>query len=119
MNRYDIYLIVFVIVICICILVFPKDEFSNKVAKVTYKNKEVLTIDLTKDEKKIYTVEGKNGTVMILHDHGKIEVLEENSPLHLCSKQGSISKSTETIICLPNQIVISIHEKDEYDAIVK
>ena len=48
----------------------------------------------------------------------KIRVITENSPLHLCSKQGFISKSYETIVCLPNKIVIKIENDKNLDGVV-
>ena len=48
-----------------------------------------------------------------------IRVIEENSPRHLCSKQGYIKDSMESIICLPNRIVIEIDTIEELDAVVK
>ena len=47
----------------------------------------------------------------------KIKVLKEDSPLHLCSKQGYISKSYESIICLPNKIVIKLENNSDIDVI--
>ena len=40
---------------------------------------------------------------------------EEESPLHLCSKQGFIEESYESIVCLPNKIVIKISSKKKKD----
>ena len=44
-------------------------------------------------------------------------MLKEDSPLHLCSKQGYISKSYESIICLPNKIVIKLENNSDIDVI--
>ena len=50
----------------------------------------------------------------------KIRVVEENSPLHLCSKQGFIDKSYETIVCLPNKVVIKlVSDSEGLDGVVK
>ena len=52
------------------------------------------------------------------HYNKSAKVVEEKSPLHLCSKQGYISKSYETIVCLPNKIVIKLESNDDLDVIV-
>ena len=62
---------------------------------------------------------GYNGEVVIFAGQGKIKIEEENSPLHLCSKQGYISASYETIVCLPNKITIKIEAIDSLDTVVK
>ena len=89
-------------------------------AYVYFENDLVLTIDLRVKEKKEYVVKGALGDVFITSVDGKVKVEEENSPYHLCSKQGYIKESYESIVCLPNKIVIKMGGADEkIDAIVK
>ena len=57
-----------------------------------------------------------NGNVKIKAGNGRIKVIEETSEKHLCSKQGYIEESYETIVCLPNKIVIKITSGEKYDA---
>ena len=73
---------------------------------------------MTKEEQ-TYEVKGYNGPVYISAGNGKIKVEDEDSPLHLCSKQGYITKSYETIVCLPNKIVVKIENKSDIDTIIK
>ncbi len=110
MNKSDLKLIIVIILIAIIILFMVAifNNNSNKKALIYYDNDLVLTIDLTEKEKKEYFVDGYNGVVKIITEDGKIKVDEEESPLHLCSKQGFIDKTYETIVCLPNKIVIKI-----------
>lgn len=117
MNKSDIKLIIIIILIAIIVL-FMIAILSNspsKKALVYYDNNLVLTIDLTKKEKKEYLVDGYNGIVKIVVEDGKIKVDEEDSPLHLCSKQGFITETYETIVCLPNKIVIKIVSSKDAD----
>lgn len=121
MNKSDWILIITIAFLCILWIVFPfaKQEPSQKIAVVYYKNKEIKTIPLNQNETKEYEVVGENGKIQIEVKNGKVRVKQENSPLHICSKQGFIEKSTETIVCLPNKIVIKIKEKDPLDTIVR
>ena len=113
MNKNDFKLI-FILIIFIIIL-FPFFNIKNNdKALVYYKNELILSIDLNID--KTYEVNGKNGTVKIVVKDNKIKVDSENSPKHICSKQGYISKSYESIVCLPNEIVIKIENKEEIDS---
>ena len=52
--------------------------------------------------------------------HNKMaDVTEASCPDHLCVHQASISKSGETIVCLPNRVVVRVMSQEEspYDAI--
>ena len=113
MNKNDIKLIIIMIISIIIFIPFFYKESGNK-AIVYYKNKEILNIDLNID--KTYEVNGNNGIVKIVVKDKKIKVYSENSPKHICSKQGYISKSYESIVCLPNEIVIKIEKNDEIDS---
>lgn len=123
MNKSDIKLIILLTVIIITSLsisFFIKDN-SSKIANVYYEKKLVLSIDLSDYTNRFYEVNGYNGVVKLEVANGKIRVIEENSPLHLCSKSGFIESSLETIICLPNKIVVEIDSKrkDDLDVIIK
>ncbi len=117
-NKRDILLIIIIICISLFLIIINKVNEKNGVsANVYYNNKLIKKIDLSID--KSYVVKGYNGNVKITVKNGKIKVDEEKSPLHLCSKMGYISKSHETIVCLPNKIVIEIDNKQDIDTVVK
>ena len=117
MKQSDILLIIVILLIAGIVFVsYKKEEPDNMVAKVYYEDKLELTIDL--NENKEYDVEGYNGNVHIVVEDKKIKVEEENSPKHLCSKQGFISSSNQTIVCLPNKIVITIEGNDSIDTVI-
>lgn len=117
MNKSDIKLIIIILLIAITVLfvIAIIGKNNSKEALVYYDNNLVLTIDLNESEEKIYIVDGFNGEVKIIAGNGKIKVDEEESPLHLCSKQGFIEESYESIVCLPNKIVIKISSKKKKD----
>lgn len=117
-NKFDIILII--IIICISTIFILINNLNNKkgsYANVYYDNKLVKKIDLSIN--KSYNIKGYNGNVRIVVKNNQIKVDEENSPLHLCSKMGYISKSHESIICLPNKIVIEIEADKNIDTVVK
>ena len=112
MNKYDFILIGCLIVLSITILLIISSKNIDKV-DVYYDNKIIKTIDLNKDNE--YDVEGLNGNIHIVVKNKELRVTDEVSPLHLCRKQ-VIKNSNDTIICLPNHIVIK--GQSEYDVIV-
>lgn len=121
MNKYDWLMIGIVFIISVAVIFIKSLPYSNaaKKAHVYYENKEVLTVPLTVPQNETYEVDGYNGKVKIEVVNGQIRVIQENSPLHLCSKQGFISEAYESIICLPNKIVINIEAEDKLDTIIE
>ena len=119
-KKYKNDIILFTIIITIClimILIVNSASKESRYANVYYDGKIIKKIDLNINN--TYNVKGYNGNVKIVVYNKKIKVAEENSPKHLCSKQGYINKSYESIICLPNKIVIEISGNDSIDTVVK
>ena len=112
MNKFDIKLILIILIFSFLLLIFLNNDKSNY-AFVYYDNKEVLKIDLNINDD--YSVNGFNGEVIIEVKNNKLRVKKEDSPLHICSKQGWVNKGS--IVCLPNKIVINF-DSDELDTIV-
>lgn len=118
MNKNDkiLLLLVFIISsIMIIISIVSKQEGGQ--ALIYHNHQIIQTIDLNIDN--TYQVKGDLGTVKVEVKDRKIRVIEENSPYHLCSKQGYISSSNETIICMPNRIMIEIIGHSSIDTQVK
>lgn len=120
MNKSDFNLILLVSIISILSILILKtlEPNGSKKALVYYQDKVILTIDLDAKEYAKYKVEGKNGDILIIRDNGKVRVCEENSPRHLCSKQGFIESVYEVIVCLPNEVVIKIVNDNNLDAVL-
>lgn len=120
MNKHDFKLIIVILLSSLFIIlsVYLLEPKGDKQALVYRSNELVLTIDLSTDSYAEYNVDGKNGNILIIRSNGKVKVSEENSPRHLCSKQGWISNSYESIVCLPNEVVIKIEAKNALDAVL-
>lgn len=120
MNRRDIALILIFVIISLSFLMFiNKTSDGATKAFVYYKNDKVLSIDLTVDEVKTYEVEATNGLVIIESKKGMIRVLEEESPYNICSNQGFAKYSHEVIVCLPNDIVITLEGNSDIDTVIR
>jgi len=112
MNKSDIKLILIILIFSFLLLIFINNNKSNY-AFVYYDNKEILKIDLSINDN--YSVEGFNGEVIIEVKDNKLRVSKEDSPQHICSKQGWVDKGS--VVCLPNKIVITFGSA-ELDATV-
>ncbi len=76
-------------------------------AVVTVNGKEYGTYNLNKDQ----TIEIKKKTtvtnVLVIAD-GEIFMQDATCPDKLCEKQGRKSRDKETIVCLPNKVVVTV-----------
>ena len=83
--------------------------FSQKGATVVVSvdGKEVASFPL--DEDTVYNIGGYHGGENILEvKDGKAHLTDASCPDKLCVNMGYISKSGQSIICLPNKVVIEI-----------
>jgi hypothetical protein len=65
------------------------------------------TYSLTKDQS--YELQGVNGgTNLLIIQDGQAWVEEASCPDGLCCNMGKISKSGQSIVCLPNKVVIEV-----------
>ncbi len=126
MNRYDKFLILFIVISSMILFVslewFVRASTSDQIiAVVTYYDKEVLRIDMSVDGD--YTVQGTLGDVFIEVRDRKIRVEKETSPYNLCSIQGWVEYANVPIVCLPNNVVIIIQNAqtnpNDEDAIIQ
>lgn len=123
MNKNDIVLIICTVFIALILWLFLNNVNQNKATKayVYYDSKLVKTINLTNNKLVKYEVDGYNGKIIIESKLNQIRVKEEISPQHLCSKQSWVSNTIETIVCLPNKVIIKLasSKKSQIDAIVR
>lgn len=62
-------------------------------------------------------IDGHNRIVI---ENGRVSITQADCPDQLCVKQGTISRSGQSIVCLPNQVVVSVQAKqDSLDGIVR
>lgn len=112
-NKYDILYILFIISISVFLFLFKiifTDTKGNR-AEVRYSGKEIMTLDLNKNQviimkKKDYPL--LLGTLIIEVKNKKVAVIKESSPYHYCSLVGFTDDSTRPIICQPNKVTITV-----------
>lgn len=107
MTKADKILIVLLMVTSLLLFIpILNNAPASNTAVVTVSNEEVLRIDLSQDKE--YEVNGTNGKVHIEVKDNQVRVTQENSPQHICSKQGFVSDPNVPIVCLPNDTVVTI-----------
>lgn len=89
---------------------------ERKYAVIYVKNQQVAEISLSGDDQFSHVIQfGDNNehSALIEVDNGRIRMLpldEELCPKAICSHTGWIAYSYESIVCLPNQIMIVFNE---------
>ena len=111
-NRYDrLFLVILAGVI---LLLFLYQHFAG--SKGSY-------ILVTQNGEKIgeYSLLENHSYNTIVIENGQVWIDQADCPDKLCVKQGKISKSGQSIICLPHKLTILVQadSKQEYDAVVQ
>ena len=88
---------------------FGVHEFAGVDGKVTG------TYPLAKDQK----IRINGGTNILTIKNGKAKMTDADCPDQLCVHQKAASKNHESIICLPNKVVVEVDgsEESEFDAV--
>lgn len=72
------------------------------------------------DENNRYVITGANGITLTLNiSDGYVDVVDSGCSDKICKKTKAISKTNESIICLPGKIAITVESSDasEFDTI--
>lgn len=81
-----------------------------------YSNGELYgTYSLNKDT--VIEIESESGYNKVVVEKGYIFVSDASCPDKNDVRQGKINKSGQSIICLPNRLIISIKGGDSFDAL--
>lgn len=127
-GRNDIILISVIVIISVALLLVWKlvylkgqNHDSDAFVRVTVDGKVYGTYPLSKDDTiEIKNVDGDVTNTLVIKD-GVADVTAADCPDHLCVKQKAISKEGESIICLPNKVVVTVKSdtKSDIDSISK
>ena len=117
-KKSDIFLAAALILVCILLPFItgslPEDPGTSAVVTVT-KNGELFESCSLFDEKIIDT-----GSNRIVVENGEVYMASSDCKNHICVRQGRISRPGQSIICIPNRIVIEIKGGESgYDAVTR
>lgn len=114
-GKNDVIFIGMLAVLCIavCILVYKGGQIKGSKILVTVDGEEYGVYSLLKEQN--ICIETENGTNIIEIKDGKASMKEADCPDGLCIDQNDISFDKESIICLPNKVVISVISDNESD----
>ena len=114
-GKNDVIFISALAVFCIavCIWVYQGGSVKGSNVTITVDGKEYGTYSLLK-EQTILIEEGNAKNVIEIKD-GKAYMLEASCPDQLCVDQNEISFDKESIICLPNKVVLTVSSDAKSD----
>ncbi|WP_302627018.1 NusG domain II-containing protein [uncultured Eubacterium sp.] len=120
MKKYkaDIVLIVILVIIAFIsyIVIYNFMSKQGDVVEVYLEAKLIKKVPLDTDTE--FEVKIDNHVNVVRVEKGFVFMLDADCPDKLCQKQGKIHNSGETIVCLPNKIVIRVNaEKQNSDAV--
>ncbi|MEA4896220.1 MAG: NusG domain II-containing protein [Oscillospiraceae bacterium] len=119
-RKNDVMLIAAVILAAALIWVFTLvTQNEGAFAVVTVDGEVYGTYPLDTDAE-IRIGDDDHYNVLVIKD-GTAEITEASCPDKLCVKQGKAEYDGQSIICLPNKVVVEIKggKKSDYDAVVK
>lgn len=121
-GRHDVILFCIVGVSAILLLAvyvfFPRNVAEQVV--ITVDGAVYGTYDLTENQKISVVIDDELTNIVEIYD-GKAFMVRAECPDHLCIKQGKISFEGETVVCLPNRVIVQVKTADDavFDSMTK
>lgn len=110
-KKKDWILIILIVVIAAftCLLHFTLQDTGTEQVVVKINGAITATYDLNDDQE----ISLNNGSNILIINNGKADMIEADCPDKLCVEQRAISKNHESIICLPNKIIVEVLSAEE------
>jgi hypothetical protein len=106
----DFFFVIILIAISIGGFIHKSDATQEgKIYTIEVNRKTIHKRSLLTDT--IIRVQGKTGDILVRTKNGMICISESSCPHKICVKTGWIKKPGESIICVPNRLVVRIEGK--------
>ncbi len=120
LKKRDVILIVSLLIVGIIALVIWHFVYSVDGKYVTIEQRDNLIGIYPLNVDKEIEIEHRGEVVnKIVIEDGYCYMEEAECPDHLCIKQGKVNKSGQTIVCLPNRVVVTVADSNssDYDSV--
>ena len=107
-------LLVVALAVYFCISFFQGANTKNGVAVVTIDDVEYGRFPLVVDTEERIELPDGSYNLLVIQD-GKADVTEASCPDGICVNHRAISKQGQSIVCLPNKVVVEIENGEESD----
>lgn len=109
-KRYKKDIILIAAILGIALLVFVLFQVTKKPGKyviITQNGKEIAKYALNENREIPISYQEDQFNILVIQDQ-KAYISEASCPDKLCVRQRSISKINETLVCLPNKMVVKV-----------
>lgn len=111
-KRNDLILLLSIVLVAALVLVvFHFLKTDGATVTVTKNGEKYATYPLMQDAE--IKLSGDQGHATLIIEDGQAYIKDASCSDKLCIKQGKINKNGETIICLPNKLVITVNSDDD------
>lgn len=116
LSKQDAIVILIILAICIGLLYYFyfREGEAGQYAIVTVDGEEYGKYSLKDNQEIEIRIDGKVTNTLVISE-GKADMTEAVCPDHLCVNQKAVSRDGETIVCLPNKVVVTIESNEESD----
>ncbi len=112
--KNDIILAVVLLLISVAgLLLYKTFQIEGDFAVVLIDGKESTRFSLDEDTE--YVITTSSGTNTLVIKDGKADIISADCPDGICADHAPISKSGETIVCLPHGVVVRVESGKESD----
>ena len=104
----------------VCLIGYKAFSHAGDRIRIEHDGQLIGEYPLSEDQT-IYLPDTENYTNILIIEDGKAHMDEADCPDKLCINQGKINKAGQTIVCLPNKIVITVlsNADKDFDTVVK
>ncbi len=103
------------IAFCLLAIILSNTPYSGETVQITVDGIIYRKVDLSRDES--FLIKTENGTNTISVKDGKIYMESADCPDKLCVRHGPLNNKYDSIVCLPNRVVIEYIEDSDIDAV--
>ena len=115
-RRNDLWLILgIVVVVAVAAVIYTVTRTAGDYAVVIRDGQEIARYSLSQDDT-ISIGNGENVTNVLVIENGQARIEKADCPDQICVQHRAVSKAGETIVCLPNELVIKIEASANEDA---
>lgn len=109
MKRGDVVILILALLLCAAPLLMLLPASSAQARAVVRQNGAVLcTLPLEADtEKEIFAPNGSGFNIIRVQD-GAVSMADADCPDRTCVRMGAISRTGETLVCLPHRLTITL-----------
>lgn len=112
MKKNDVILIGVILVLAVAGLLYMKmSQTTGDMVIVTVDGQVYKELPLGKDT--TVEIEGVNGTNLLQIKDGYADIIEASCPDEVCVHAKSINHNEETIVCLPNKVIVKVQSSND------